>query len=396
MTLRRQLIVIFGLQLLTMAVMAYVVQRETARQMSEQSLRDEIRPQMYAMQETARRLLATDQRAAESLLQSTSNILSVLERESLHENTTGWQITHKVLLSVGLVFAVIVALLWIWAIRTLAPIRKFHLDIVAASQSDDTSLQALNALIDDNLVDQTSPEIETFAVALKDVVTTVQMQQQQVKLLSEHAAWRSVARELTHEIRNLLTPMKLSQDTLVEQYPSDRHVAQLETGMAALNNLTVRLKELSQLPIGNPVAVNARAVVLDCAAGMPIVIECEEKTGSRLIWADDTQFRSVVNNIIGNAVQAGATSIVVSGRPALDAYFELIFADNGSGMTVDQLSMVRAGRYTSKADGTGTGLMVVRNFVDAAKGSFAIESNVEGGVTVTLRLVAVETGKERM
>jgi two-component system, sporulation sensor kinase E len=118
-----------------------------------------------------------------------------------------------------------------------------------------------------------------------------------------------------------------------------------------------------------------------------IVVEAELRSDLPLLQLDRDQMKQAFYNIIKNSFEAMKRRGILRIRSdADDAHARVSFTDNGGGMAADALSRVFEPYYTTKARGSGLGLLIVRRIVREHGGELAIESTEGKGLTLTIRL----------
>lgn len=107
------------------------------------------------------------------------------------------------------------------------------------------------------------------------------------------------------------------------------------------------------------------------------------------VWVRGSRFElaRVVQNLLRNALEAGAKNLVVTTTGHADRV-EISFADDGAGMSAETAKSALKGGFTTKSHGTGLGLSICRHIVGAHGGSLALESVVGKGTTVRLTFPA--------
>ena len=93
----------------------------------------------------------------------------------------------------------------------------------------------------------------------------------------------------------------------------------------------------------------------------------------------------VIQNLLKNAIESGATDVVVAFGDA-EKEVMVTVSDNGPGMDAEQLNRALKGGYTSKRDGTGLGLSICRHIIASHGGSFVLNPAKNGGIEATVRL----------
>lgn len=219
-------------------------------------------------------------------------------------------------------------------------------------------------------------------------------------------AWREMARQVAHEIKNPLTPMKLSiqylqraiandspdvknlsknvANTLVEQID---HLANIASDFAAFahigkgNNEKFSLSEVLQsvtgLYMSNP----------ECH----IYFERQEKP--YLVDADKTQINRLFTNLVQNAVQAIPEGreghVVISMKDDGENGVIVEVIDNGHGIPVEVQPKIFVPNFTTKSSGTGLGLAMCKNIVEQARGEIWFKTSPGIGTTFFVKLPLV-------
>jgi signal transduction histidine kinase len=118
-----------------------------------------------------------------------------------------------------------------------------------------------------------------------------------------------------------------------------------------------------------------------------IVVEAELRPDLPLIELDRDQMKQAFYNVIKNSFEAMKRRGILRIRTDRDeSHVRVSFIDNGGGMSADALSHVFEPYYTTKATGTGLGLLIVRRIVREHGGELAIESTDGKGLTLSIRL----------
>ena len=220
---------------------------------------------------------------------------------------------------------------------------------------------------------------------------------EQIAQNERESAWREMAKQVAHEIKNPLTPMKLSIQQLQRVYdPSNpqsgeklnKVTASLIEQIDALTEIANEFSNFAKMPKPNEVRLD----LLPLLEGVLEVFRTEEETEIRLqadapsihIQADKDQMIRVFNNLINNAIQAipdgrkglvEVTLLQSSGKVLIDV------KDNGNGIPEREHGRIFVPYFTTKSTGTGLGLAMVRQIIENHRGTIDFES-VEGEGTV--------------
>ncbi len=219
------------------------------------------------------------------------------------------------------------------------------------------------------------------------------------------SAWREMARQVAHEIKNPLTPMRLSiqhlQRAIAAGDPSADELTQrvsrtLLEQIETLSHIATEFSNFAQMPRSRPERVAMSSVLQSAVELFKAEEQCDlqlQLPGSEAwVWADRDQLLRVFTNLIKNALQAipddrrGQIHISMASS-ATQVRAEV--QDNGCGIEEDMRSRVFMPNFTTKSSGMGLGLAMSKNIIESAGGSIAFESVANQGSTfsVTLPLI---------
>lgn len=224
---------------------------------------------------------------------------------------------------------------------------------------------------------------------------------QQLAKSERESAWREMAKQVAHEIKNPLTPMKLSVQQLLRVYDPDdpksgEKLKKVANSMIeqidALTNIANEFSSFAKMP--NPHEARLEVVALIrgvsevfTAAGK-IELEISARPDAIYVLADKDQFVRVFNNLIKNAIQAipkeRAGRIVIELVQKEDKVIIRI-GDNGVGIDPSKISKIFVPYFTTKSTGTGLGLAMVRQIIENHQGT--IDFDTELGVGTTFEIV---------
>ncbi|HZE83702.1 MAG TPA: HAMP domain-containing sensor histidine kinase [Puia sp.] len=215
-------------------------------------------------------------------------------------------------------------------------------------------------------------------------------------------AWREMARQVAHEIKNPLTPMKLSIQYLQKAIDNNStNVKEMASNVAKtlveqIDHLSKIASDFSQFAnIGNP-----KKEVFDLHEMLYSLTSLYETTENLLfkwvpshqrimVFADKTQLNRLFTNLLQNALEAcvSKTKRVVSVSEELKEESIIIkVTDSGEGIPADMYTKIFTPNFTTKSSGTGLGLAMSKTIVEQAKGNIWFET-VEGeGTTFFVEL----------
>ncbi|SIS37533.1 HAMP domain-containing protein [Zobellia uliginosa] len=253
------------------------------------------------------------------------------------------------------------------------------------------------------LIDNPSEEIEKLVTAYNAMID--ELEQSAVKLArsEREQAWREMAKQVAHEIKNPLTPMRLTVQSFERKFdPKDPNIAtkvaefskSLIQQIDTMSSIASAFSNFAEMPAQQNETVNIVEIVrlaLDIFNEDYIhFISQEEEIITKL---DRTQLIRVVTNLVKNAIQAVPevdaprilVSVVSDGK-----YAEISVADNGIGIEDGFKEKIFEPKFTTKSSGMGLGLGMVKNIVETYKGHIGFTSKPGKGTVFTVRFPQVK------
>ncbi|MEM8884787.1 MAG: ATP-binding protein, partial [Planctomycetota bacterium] len=212
------------------------------------------------------------------------------------------------------------------------------------------------------------------------------------------AAWREMAQQIAHDVKNPLTPMKLTIQNLLALQEEDPEIFQEEFERGShtileqidqLQRIAGNFSSFARMPQRNDQTVDVGELVRETAglyeAAGTIFVELD---GSPLVvHADRDELSRVLHNLLSNAREAGAETIRLEGHGE-NAHVQLDIRDDGRGIEPDMMERIFEPSFTTRTRGTGLGLPIVKRIVDDRRGTIAIDSEPGRGTCVTIVLPA--------
>jgi len=222
------------------------------------------------------------------------------------------------------------------------------------------------------------------------------------------AAWREVARRIAHEIKNPLTPIKLSaqrlQKRFSEEIGEDRKIFEectqtIINQVDGLKNMVNEFSSFARFPTANPVPQNLNRIL---EGTLPLYreahkdIQFEERFEKELplVEVDAEQIKRVLINLLDNAV--GALTDLEEENPKIitvgttyHSALQLVritVSDNGPGISDEAKERIFEPYYTTKSQGTGLGLAIVHRIVSDHSGFIRVQSELGKGTTFLIEL----------
>lgn len=215
-------------------------------------------------------------------------------------------------------------------------------------------------------------------------------------------AWREMARQVAHEIKNPLTPMKLSIQYLQKAIDSNApNVKQLSQQMA--NTLVEQIDQLSKIAGDFSQFANISNVALEkfdlnevlsslinlYSADADLSIRWIRSETHDEICADKVQINRLFTNLIKNAIEASGDegSVEISIEQYRQQQMVVVgITDNGTGIAADMQQKIFTPNFTTKSSGTGLGLAICKGIVEKANGHIWFETKEGAGSTFFVSL----------
>ncbi|HRH37538.1 MAG TPA: ATP-binding protein, partial [Flavobacteriales bacterium] len=215
------------------------------------------------------------------------------------------------------------------------------------------------------------------------------------------SAWKEMARQVAHEIKNPLTPMKLGiqhfQRTWDPNAPDakeklDRFSTSMVEQIDALSRVANDFSRFAQMSAAHEVVLDLNEVVRSAVAlfaGEPNAEITLQESSALMVKADREHVLRVFNNLIKNALQAipddrrGKVDVTMHAEGPL-AIVQV--RDNGSGIPEEARDRIFTPSFTTKSSGMGLGLAMVKRMVEQAAGTVRFETQVDVGSTFIISL----------
>jgi two-component system, NtrC family, nitrogen regulation sensor histidine kinase NtrY len=250
-----------------------------------------------------------------------------------------------------------------------------------------------------------SKEINLLINAYNQMVD--QLEESAIKLAQSQReeAWREMAKQVAHEIKNPLTPMRLTVQSFLRKFdPSDPDLKQKMNDFS--NTLIQQIDTMSAVAsafsnfASMPAQQNENLNVVDVVElALEIFnedfIHFESQEKEIIARMDRTQLIRVITNLVKNAIQAipkeqRLKTVKVSIRR--EEHKVLISVkDNGTGIDPANATQIFEPKFTTKSSGMGLGLGIIKNIIENYKGTITFESESGKGTTFTVCLPILNT-----
>ena len=238
-----------------------------------------------------------------------------------------------------------------------------------------------------------APEFESLRQALRELAAALVAARERELEAERLRAFREVARRVAHEIKNPLTSMRIAVDQMRRTVgPLDGRtetaVQVLEAETDRLERLAKEFAEFGRLPEGPQSEIDVVELLAELGrSGVPegVRVNIDANGGPHGLLGHYEPLRRAFANLYRNASEAmqgrGAIDVIVTG----DADgLAVTIADHGPGIPAEFRQRVFEPYFTTKDDGTGLGLALVRVTLEAHRGSISVSETPGGGATFAI------------
>jgi nitrogen fixation/metabolism regulation signal transduction histidine kinase len=204
-------------------------------------------------------------------------------------------------------------------------------------------------------------------------------------------AWREIAQQVAHEIKNPLTPMKLTLQQLersLEMGTEDTErlktsIASLLTNLNALNDIASSFSSFAKMPTPVITEIDLLKVLQKTIASFKeecAIVFITELTEASLL-ADEKILNRVFVNLLLNSIQAARPDREIEVEITLETiedYYKISFSDNGKGIEDTMRDKIFLPHFTTKKSGSGLGLAIAKESITQLGGQIYFESPLDG------------------
>lgn len=246
------------------------------------------------------------------------------------------------------------------------------------------------------------PELEEAARAFNATLADLAALRERLRLTEKIAARREVARQIAHEIKNPLSPIRTSIETLrklkerghedFDSYFEETTKTVLEE-VRRINTLVSHFSEYARVPSPAPRMTNVSALVENIAQlheGLGTAVRFEAKRDLE-ISIDPDQISQVVTNLLKNAIEATSGKSDAEVRVAVGLSpdgreVRISVSDNGSGLAPESVGKIFEPYFTTKSGGSGLGLPISHRIAVEHGGDLTYTTSPLGGAEFVLML----------
>lgn len=268
-----------------------------------------------------------------------------------------------------------------------------------SSKINETRLNKRNKKIE--LDEKTTQEITDLVLAYNSMIDELESSAAQLAANEREAAWREMAKQVAHEIKNPLTPMRLTVqsfqrkfdpedpniNTKMEEY-SNTLIQQIDT----MSSIASAFSTYADMPAQQDETLNlVRITKLSLEIFNEDYIYFSSEEEEIISKFDRTQLIRVITNLIKNSIQAIQQKQPKHPRIDVKVYAEkdwayITVSDNGMGISEENTEKVFEPKFTTKSSGMGLGLAMVKNIMETYGGTISFESQPKEGTIFTVAI----------
>lgn len=261
----------------------------------------------------------------------------------------------------------------------------------------ETSLNQKNKKI---VLEASSKEINSLIAAYNRMVDELEISAVKLAQSEREEAWREMAKQVAHEIKNPLTPMRLTVQSFQRRFdPNDPEIQQKmkdysDTLIQQIDTMTAvasAFSNFASMPAQQNETLNVVEVVeltLDIFNENQIIFDAESPEIISKI--DRTQLIRIVTNLVKNAIQSISeeqeNKTVFVAVKKENGNVLIIVEDRGKGIKPEDFPRIFEPKFTTKSSGMGLGLGIIKNIIENYKGTITFESTYGQGTRFTVSL----------
>ena len=242
-------------------------------------------------------------------------------------------------------------------------------------------------------------ELNALARAYNRMILQIQDQKERLRFKASEEAWREMAKQVAHEVKNPLTPMKLTIQNFERKFDPEapnirERVKQMSKTMVDQIDLIATVasafSEFAKLPEKNNEVINLNTEVEDILRVFnDDSIFMHANKSNIMINMDRIYLSRIITNLVTNAKQAESDERKLIINVDVEQHQRRVIVsvqDNGIGIPENMYERIFEPNFTSKNSGMGLGLSMVRKMIEDYKGEISAKSEVGKGSTFIITL----------
>ena len=320
--------------------------------------------------------------------------IGILEIQFTQDNSEIEEELKEFMLRLGLVYI----LMFLIAIA-IAYFLSSYITRSIKTISDKMEQTRLNKRNEKIILNKASSEIGVLVEAYNNMIDELGESAAKLARSEREQAWREMAKQVAHEIKNPLTPMRLTVQSFERRFdPLDEKAKEklkefsqtLIQQIDVMSSIASAFSDFAKMPTQKKEQIEIISVVkfaLDIFNERYIKYYPDEKELHANL--DKTQLIRVITNLVKNAIQATdkeENPLIEVKVLSEDNNLKITVSDNGKGIAEDVKDLIFEPKFTTKTSGMGLGLAMIKNIIEAYDGSISFTSKEGVGTIFTVIL----------
>ena len=320
--------------------------------------------------------------------------IGVLELQFTQDNSEIEKELREFMLRLGLVYV----LMFLIAI-SIAYFLSSYITRSIKAISDKMEQTRLNKRNEKIILNTASSEIKILVEAYNNMIDELGESAAKLARSEREQAWREMAKQVAHEIKNPLTPMRLTVQSFERRFnPQDEKAKEKLTEYSqtliqqidVMSSIASAFSDFAKMPTQKKEQIEIISVVkfaLDIFTEEYIKYLPEEKELHANL--DKTQLIRIITNLVKNAIQATdkeENPLIEVKVLTEDNNLKITVSDNGKGIVENVKDLIFEPKFTTKSSGMGLGLGIIKNIIEAYDGSISFVSKEGKGTIFTVIL----------
>lgn len=244
-----------------------------------------------------------------------------------------------------------------------------------------------------------STEIQVLIDAYNSMVDDLEESAVKLAQSEREEAWREMAKQVAHEIKNPLTPMRLTMQSFERRFDKDDPEIEIKIKefsktmiqqIDVMSTIASAFSDFAKMPTQKRERINLVEVVkhaTEIFTEQAISFQCDSE--SIIMNLDKLQVTRIVTNLIKNAIQATEKTeqpVVLVQIQDQEKEALIVVTDNGKGIEEALKEKVFEPKFTTKTSGMGLGLPMIKNIIEAYDGTISFTSEAGKGTVFTVTL----------
>lgn len=262
---------------------------------------------------------------------------------------------------------------------------------------NETSLNQKNEKI---VIEANSREINSLINAYNQMVDKLEESASKLAQSEREQAWREMAKQVAHEIKNPLTPMRLTVQSFQRKFDAndpnlkqklDDYTKTLIQQIDTMTSVASAFSNFASMPAQQNETLNVVEVVeFSLDIFNEDFIQFKSQKQEIIAVLDRTQLIRIITNLVKNAIQSipeeQDLKVVLVSVNEKETMVEITVTDNGIGIEEVNREKIFEPKFTTKNSGMGLGLGIIKNIIENYKGTITFETELGKGTTFTVSL----------